>query len=91
MLVDKFSKFCKLIPVFKGEGELSAPTVAQLLFDNVVKIFGVPESLVSDRDPRFTADFWKALWNILGTRLHMSSTYHLQSDGQTERHSRTIE
>ena len=91
VLVDKYSRLCRLIPVFKGEGELAAPVVAQLVFEHVVKLFGVPESLVSDRDPRFTSDFWRSLWDILGTRLHLSSAYHPQSDGQTERHNRTIE
>lgn len=76
VLVDKFSKLTKLVPCFMGEGELSAPAVAKLVFDNVVKQFGVPESLVSDRDPRFTADFWRSLWEILGTKLHLSSAYH---------------
>ncbi len=76
MVVDKFSKLCKLIPVFKGEGELSAPVVAGLIFEHIVKSFGLPESFVSDRDPRFTSDFWASLWKILGTRLHLSSAFH---------------
>ena len=60
--VDKFSKFTRIIPCFMGEGELTAPVVARLFFDHVVRLFGVPDAIVSDRDPRFTSDFWSALW-----------------------------
>ena len=83
--VDKFSKFTRLVPCFMGEGELAAPAVASLFFDAVVRLFGVPDAIVSDRDPRFTSDFWAALWELLGTKLHRSSAFHPQSDGQTER------
>lgn len=50
--------------------------MAQLVFDAVVKQFGVPLGLISDRDPRFTSDFWRALWEIMGTRLHLSTAFH---------------
>ncbi len=81
VVVDKFSKLCKLIPCFKGEGELAAPAVAELLFEHIVRQFGLPSSFLSDRDPRFTSDFWKSLWEILGTRLFLSSAFHPQTDG----------
>ena len=80
-----------MLPLAMGEGELSASAVASHFFDLVVKQFGLPESIVSDRDPRFTSAFWQALWEILGARLHLSTAYHPQSDGQTERANRTIE
>ena len=51
----------------------------------------MPLSIVSDRDPRFTGNFWKSLMSLLGTDLNMSSAYHPQSDGQTERANRTFE
>ena len=53
--------------------------------------FGVPTSLVSDREPRFTSHFWRAFVNLLGTELAMSTAYHPQTDGQTERMNRTLE
>ena len=51
-----------------GKGELSAEHVAQLFFDSVVRVFGLPDEVLHDRDPRFTADFWRLLWDSLGSR-----------------------
>jgi hypothetical protein len=62
-----------------------------MFFDRVVRDFGVPEQLISDRDPRFTSEFWRALMEIIGTRLAFSSAFHPQTDGQTERTHRVIE
>jgi hypothetical protein len=57
----------------------------------IVRLHGVPEAILSDRDPRFTAHFWRAFWSQLGTTLTMSTAYHPQTDGQTERANRTLE
>ena len=59
-----------------GEGALSAQAVAQLFFDNVVRLFGLPRVVLHDRDPRFTSHFWRALWDMLGTRVALSSAFH---------------
>ena len=80
-----------LIPCFMGEGELSAEHVAQLFFDSVVRVFGLPDAVLHDRDPRFTADFWRHLWCSLGSRAVFSSAYHPQTDGKAEHTHRTIE
>lgn len=57
---------------------------ASLFVNIVVKLHGIPRSLVSDRDPLFISRFWQELFHASGTLLHMSSSYHPQSDGQTE-------
>ena len=81
VVVDRLTKFCILIPCLVGEGALSAKTVAQLFFDHVVRWFGVPQSVLHDRDPRFTGLFWRELWRLLGTRVLLSCAYHPQTDG----------
>ena len=70
--VCKYSKLTRLIPVFAGAGELAAPEVAKLFFENVVCLFGVPAMVLHDRDPRFMASFWQSLWTLLGRGLHGS-------------------
>ncbi|KZV20037.1 DNA/RNA polymerase superfamily protein [Dorcoceras hygrometricum] len=65
--------------------------MAKLHADFVVRLHGVPVSIVSDRDPRFNSRFWKSLQTALGTRLAMSTAYHPQTDGQYERTIQTLE
>jgi len=65
--------------------------LAELHIDQIVKLHGVPSDIVSDRDARFTASFWEALQEALGTKLFRSTAFHPETDGQTERTIRTIE
>ena len=88
VVVDKFSKMVHFIPCTKS---IDAPGVSKLFFREIIKHHGVPEVIISDRDPRFISKFWKALWEELGTKIQMSTSYHPQSDGQTERANRTLE
>ena len=83
--------YVRLIPCFIGEGELSAEQVAQLFVDSMVGVFGLPDEVLHDRDPRFTADFWRHLWDSLGSRAVFSSAYHLQTDGKADCANHTIE
>ncbi|KAJ9526254.1 hypothetical protein QJQ45_009726 [Haematococcus lacustris] len=87
-VVDKLSKMLHLIPT---TATATAPDIAKLFFDHVFKHHGLPEAIVSDRDPKFTSDFWTSLFHLTGTRLLMSSAYHPQTDGQSERANRTVE
>ena len=80
-VVDKLTKLVKLVPCFVGEGELSAPATAKLFFDHIVRSFGVPMTVIHDRDPRFTSSFWSALFELIGSRVVLSSAYHPQTDG----------
>ena len=85
VIVDNFGKLNRLVPCRAGEGQLIAPQVAYLFFNNWVRFFGVPWYVIHNRDVNFTAAFWKALWSLLGTQTVFSSAYHPQIDGQTER------
>jgi transposase InsO family protein len=80
-VVDRFSKYAHFITLGHP---YSATTVAKSFFDNIVKLQGVPESIVSDRDPVFTSTLWKELFWLMGTKLCTSSAFHPQSDGQSK-------
>lgn len=84
-------KLTKLKHFVACKTNIDAPSTARLFLDHVVRLHGMPERIISDRDPRFTAHFWKAFWAGLGTTLSMSTAYHPQTDGQTENANRTLE
>ena len=65
-------------------------SVAGLYFREIVRLHGLPMSIVSDHDVRFTRHFWRTLWGLLGTKLKFSTTYHPQIDGQTEVVNRSL-
>jgi hypothetical protein len=86
-VVDRFSKYCHFIALAHP---YTAESVAQAFFADIVRLHGVPQSMVSDRDPVFTSTFLRELMRLMGTKLHMSSAFHPQSDGQTEAANRVI-
>jgi len=88
VFVDKLSKMVHLVAT---KTTVTAPQLAEIFWSTVVRHHGLPSSIVSDRDPRFTGHFWRALWKCLGTQLTMSTAFHPQTDGQTERANRTLE
>jgi hypothetical protein len=73
------------------KSSVSAQQVAQLFLKEVYRLDGLPRKIVSDRDVRFTARFWQELHRLVHTKLEMSSSFHPQTDGQTERANRTLE
>ena len=81
VVVDRLSKAAHFTPM---KHDFTSKSVAEIFFKNIVKLHGLPKSIVSDRDKVFTSHFWKILWQLSGTTLKMSSAYHPQSDGQSE-------
>jgi transposase InsO family protein len=88
VVVDTFSKFSHFIAL---SHPFTALKVAQVFIDSVYRLHGLPEAIVSDRDRIFTSTLWQELFKLSGTTLHMSTSYHPQSDGQTERVNQCLE
>ena len=88
VVVDKLTKYAHFIPTVST---LTATQTATLFFREIVRHHGLPATIISDRDTRFTSFFWRALWNLLGTSFNMSTSAHPETDGQTERMNRTLE
>jgi len=87
-VVDKLSKLGHYIPL---KDEFNSKVVVEAFVNSVVKIHGMPKSIVSDRDRVFISSFWQQLFKAQGTSLAVSSAYHPQSDGQTENLIKTVE
>jgi len=82
LVVDRYSKYAAFIFAPK---ECFVEQVSHLLFKHVVRYWGLPRSIVSDQDTRFTGLFWTELFNLIGFGLNFSTSFHPQSDRQTER------
>ena len=65
--------------------------LADLYVNEIIRLHGIPLSIVSDHDPQFTSRFWKELQSALGTRLNFSTAFHPQTDGQSERVIQVLE
>lgn len=88
VVVDRLSKYAHFIPI---SHPYTATSVAQVFFDHVFRLHGMPQSIVCDRDPTFTSLFWKELFKLNGTAFNFISSYHPQTDGQTEVVNCTVE
>ncbi|KAL0560329.1 hypothetical protein IC582_000730 [Cucumis melo] len=88
VVVDRLTKSAHFVP---GKSTYTASKWAQLYMSEIVRLHGVPVSIVSDKDARFTSKFWKGLQTAMGTRLDFSTAFHPQTDGQTERLNQVLE
>ncbi|GJP49230.1 hypothetical protein CLOM_g8470, partial [Closterium sp. NIES-68] len=88
VVIDKFSKMGHFI---RTHTTARTEETAQLFVRYIISQHGIPTKLISDRDPKFTSKFWKELMSRLGTKFAMSSAYHPQTDGQTERLNQIVE
>jgi hypothetical protein len=88
VVVDRLTKYAHF---FATKHPYTTQTIAQLFFDNVVKLHGLPQAVVTDREPIFLSKFWQGLFKLYEVKLAMSSAYHPQTDGQSERVNQCLE
>jgi hypothetical protein len=81
VIVDQLTKVAHFLPV---RTDYRVSRLAELYVDNILKLHGAPRSIVSDRGPQFTTQFWKSLHASMGTKLNYSTAFHPQTEGQTE-------
>ena len=88
VVVHRYSKRARFLPNHKDD---TAMEVALLFWNRIMADVGIPKILISDRDPKFTSEFWRNLHDMLGTKLAFSTAYHPQTDGLAERMIQTLE
>ncbi|MBW0572814.1 hypothetical protein O181_112529 [Austropuccinia psidii MF-1] len=88
IIVDRIRKSMRCLPCHKED---TAIDTALLFWNNIISTCGVPKIIISYRDPKFTSEFWKNLYDILGTKIAFSTAYHPQTDGLAERMIQKIE
>ncbi|WJX94652.1 hypothetical protein P8452_76049 [Trifolium repens] len=88
VIVDRLTKSAHFLPVRTTD---TAAKLTDIYIAEIVRLHGIPSSIVSDRDSKFTSHFWRTLHEALGTKLRLSSAYHPQTDGQTERTNQSLE
>ncbi|GJR17152.1 reverse transcriptase domain-containing protein [Tanacetum coccineum] len=88
VIMDRLTKSAHFLPMRE---DYKMERLARLYLNEIVSRHGVPISIISDRDSRFTSRFWQSMQEALGTRLDMSTAYHPQTDGQSERTIQTLE
>jgi hypothetical protein len=87
VVIDRMTSMVHLIPCTT---QTKASEIAYLFLKEIVRLHGLPDSIVSDRDTKFTSRFWRELHRLMGTRLLMSTSFHPQTDGVTERANRSV-
>lgn len=88
VVVDRLTKYARFIAI---STEFKAPQIAEVFFKEIFRLHGLPRTIVSDRDNRFLSNFWQELFRLSGTELTPTTSYHPQTDGQTEIVNKWIE
>lgn len=88
VVVDKLTKYAHFVPV---KHPYTASKIAEVFIDNIFKHHSMPLTLISDRDPVFTSQFWQSIFRATSTQLKMSTSHHPETDGQTEHVNQSIE
>jgi hypothetical protein len=88
VVVDRLSKYAHFLSL---SHPYTASDIAQLFLDNIFKLHGLPKVILTDRDPIFTSAVWQTMFKAMGVQLHLTSAYHPQTDGQTERVNQCLE
>src|SRR5437762_7421274 len=88
VFVDRFTKMTHFVPCLKST---DAAEFANMFLNHVIRLHGIPGSLVSDRGSIFTSHFWSSLSSLMGLKRRLSTAFHPQTDGQTERMNQTLE
>ena len=88
VIVDRLTKSAHFLPYRVGT---PLDRLAQMYVNEIVRLHGVPVNIISDRDPRFVSRFWESFQKAMGTKLKLSTAFHPQTDGQSERTIQTLE
>ena len=88
VVVDKLTKASHFILV---KSMCKVDAIAKIFMKEIFRLHGLPKAPISDRDAKFTSNFWKILFVYLGTKLNFDTAYHLQTDGKTERVNQVLE
>jgi transposase InsO family protein len=88
VVVDRLTKMAYFMPCNKT---VTGEETMRLFIDNIYKYYGLPNDIISDRGSQFTSKFWQSVFKILKIKIKLSSAYHPQTDGQTERINQILE
>jgi len=88
VVVDRLTKMVHFTPCSKS---ITVEETTQLILDGIVRLHGLPKEIMSDRGPQFVSKLWHRLFELLGVDIRLSSTFHPDTDGQTERTNQTLE